>query len=63
MIAAWFSPLPRLVGGVPGRMVAWRTRRAERLALQALLNAPAYRLADMGIDAHDVREALEARRR
>lgn len=63
MTDAWFSSILRLAEGVPGRIVAWRTRRAEHLALQSLLNAPAHRLADLGIDPHDVREALEARRR
>lgn len=63
MTAAWFSPFLRLAKGASGRIVAWRTRCAERLALQTLLDAPAHRLADLGINPHDVREALEARRR
>lgn len=53
-------PILSLLAGLRGRLATRRARRAERLAFATLLRAPAHRLADLGIDAVDVREALES---
>lgn len=62
MTAVWLSTLLRAVAGVPGRLGTSHVRRAERLDLSAaLLDAPAHRLADLGVDVTDVHEALRMR--
>ena len=38
--------------------VRWRTRRAQRVALQSLLELDAYRLDDLGLSVEAVRDAM-----
>jgi hypothetical protein len=58
---AWFSPVLRAFAGLPARVQASRLRRAQELALSILADAPAHRLAELGIDVSDVEEALRRR--
>jgi uncharacterized protein YjiS (DUF1127 family) len=53
-------PLLRLFADLPGWFRRRQTRRAQHVALSALLRAPAHRLADIGIDTVDVGEAYES---
>lgn len=41
--------------------LAWRARRARRLAMLSLLELDAWRLDDLGISIDTVRDALDAR--
>lgn len=41
-----------------GRLRAWRLRRAERAALQALLVASDHVLTDIGLCRHDLHELI-----
>jgi uncharacterized protein YjiS (DUF1127 family) len=50
-----------VVGALRRQLSAARARRAQRLALAALLDFDAARLDDLGISYQDVAEALHAR--
>jgi uncharacterized protein YjiS (DUF1127 family) len=59
------SPRSSLVAGalraLARSFVAWRARRARRLAMLSLLEMDAAQLDDLGISIDAVRDALDAR--
>ena len=52
------SAIHPMIQSVALAFVRWRAHRAQRLALQSLLELEPYRLDDLGISVDAVRDAL-----
>jgi uncharacterized protein YjiS (DUF1127 family) len=46
------------IRSIAGAVVRWRARRAQRVALQSLLELDAHRLDDLGLSVEAVRDAM-----
>jgi len=55
------SPVRRAFAAIAAAFAAWQAARARRLALASLMEMDAHRLNDLGINPHDVADALNRR--
>lgn len=52
------NPVRRAFAAVATALAAWQAARARRIALASLMEMDAHRLQDLGINPHDVADAL-----
>ena len=55
------SPARRVFAVVAAAFATWQAARARRVALASLMEMDAHRLNDLGINPHDVADALNRR--